>query len=345
MTQTETWRDWIPADGDAFITREGFIFSVFGYEHPKGRVFSFLKYIPLRLKKFFDLRFIKRIWNYENLELLRAEKLYTAENYMKLLQTFRENFPQFVYFCPYREKEVISSPLNSIKKVFVPRHQLNILKGRKEKDKLQGTAINLIELLSKESDIPLQDFGIHGSISLNMHTSKSDVDFVVYGSKNFRTLEKTMHKLVDRGTLKYIINNRLDKARLFKGRYSEKIFMYNAVRNPDEINSEYGTNKYSQIKHVNFKCSIYDDGETMFRPAIYKIRDYQPENTSSAISESEIPQLVVSMIGCYRNIAKQGDEVMVSGMLEQVKNIKTNEISHQVVVGTGKNEDEYIWPI
>ena len=345
MTQTETWRDWIPTDGDAFITKEGFVFSVFGYEHPRCRVFSFMKYIPSKLKGFFDLRFLERTWKYGSLELLRAEKLYTARNYMKLLKAFRKDFPQFVYFCPFRDKEVVSSPLNFIEKVYIPRQQLDSLKGRKKKDKLQKTALDLIELLSRESGIPIQDFGIHGSIALNMHTSNSDVDFVIYGAQNFRNLEKTIYRLVEKGTLNYIINNRLDAARLFKGRFSERIFMYNAVRKPDEINLEYGTHKYSQIKHVNFRCSIYDDGEAMFRPAIYKIRDYQPENPSSVISEDAIPRLVVSMIGCYRNIAKQRDEVEVSGMLEQVESIETHEIFHQVVVGTGMNEDEYIWPV
>ncbi len=32
-------------------------------------------------------------------------------------------------------------------------------------------------------------------------------------------------------------------------------------------------------------------------------------------------------------------------MLEQVENIESHEIFNQVVVGTGMNEDEYIWPI
>jgi predicted nucleotidyltransferase len=39
-------------DGDTFITREGFILNVFGYEHPENRVFAFLKYIPSVLRSF-----------------------------------------------------------------------------------------------------------------------------------------------------------------------------------------------------------------------------------------------------------------------------------------------------
>jgi predicted nucleotidyltransferase len=51
------------------------------------------------------------------------------------------------------------------------------------------------------------------------------------------------------------------------------------------------------------------------------------------------------MIGCYRNVARRGDRVQVSGMLEQVENLETGEVFHQVVVGTGISEEEYIWPL
>jgi len=279
------------------------------------------------------------------LKLFRAEKLYTARNYQMFLETFRNNFPTYVYFCPFREKEVINTPLNSIKKVYVPRECLRSLTKIKRKDSLQKMMLELIGLLSSESAITLEDFGVHGSIALNMHTSNSDIDIVVYGAQNFRRLEKTIDRLVEAGTLNYLFNNRLDVARRYKGRYLDKVFMYNAVRKPEEVNSKYGTYKYSPVAHVKFHCTIRDDKEAMFRPAIYKIENYKPTSKSSMLSKDRIPKLVVSMIGCYRNVAKRGDKIEVSGMLECVKNIETGEIFHQVVVGTGMNEDEYIWPL
>jgi len=54
---------------------------------------------------------------------------------------------------------------------------------------------------------------------------------------------------------------------------------------------------------------------------------------------------VVSMIGCYRNIAKKGNKIKVSGTLERVENLKTGKIFHQVVVGTGASEEEHIWSL
>jgi predicted nucleotidyltransferase len=294
---------------------------------------------------FFHIPLLERTWKYGKLKLFRAEKLYTAQNYQLFLETFRNNFPECVYFCPFRGKEVISTPLSSIKKVFVPRECLRSLKQIKSKDSLQQITLDLVDLLSSESSIVSEDFGVHGSIALNMHTPKSDVDLVVYGAKNFRKLEKAIDKLVTAGTLNYVFTNRLDAARRCKGRYLDKIFMYNAVRKPEEFNSKYGTHKYSPLTHVKFHCTVKDDIEAMFRPAVYKIDSYKPVDSSSTLSKDKIPTRVVSMIGCYRNVAKKLDRIEVSGMLERVETIETGKLCHQAVVGTGTNEGEYIWPL
>ena len=279
------------------------------------------------------------------MKLLRAEKLYTAENYQVFLETFRKNFPNYVYFCPFREKDVISAPLSSIKKVFVPKERLRFLTELKRKDSLQKMTLDFINLLSGESGIAIEDFGVHGSVALGMHTPKSDIDIVVYGSRNFRRLEMTINKLVEAGTLSYVFNNRLDAARRFKGRFLNRIFMYNAIRKPEEVNSKYGEFKYSPLAPVKFQCTVKNDDEAMFRPAIYKIEDYKPIGSISTLPKDEFPELVVSMIGCYRNVAKRGDKIRVSGMLERAENVETGEVFHQVVVGTSMSEEEHIWPL
>jgi predicted nucleotidyltransferase len=343
--QTASPGKWVPLDGDTFVTREGFILNVFGYEHPEGRVFSFLKYIPSKFKELFNTRFLNRTWRYGETELFRAEKLYTAKNYQTFLEVFRKNFPDYVYFCPFRQKEVISTPLNRIVAVYVPREVLHSLLKAKRRDKLQGMTLDFIELVSGASGVPVEDFGVHGSLALNMHSAESDIDIVVYGGLNFRKVEAAVDKLVKEGLLAYVFNNRLDAARRYKGRYSGKIFMYNAVRKPEQVTSKYGEHKYEQVFPVRFRCRVKNDGEAMFRPAIYKIEDYRPLDSRSALSRDMVPETVVSMIGCYRNVARKGEEVEVSGILERVENTGTGEAYYQVVVGTAESEEEHIWPV
>jgi hypothetical protein len=332
-------------DGDTFATRESFIFNVFGYEHPSDRVFAFLKYIPAKLRGLFHIEFLERTWKYGKLSLLRAEKLYTARNYHAFVQTFKKEYPSYVYCCPFRQKEVISVPLSTVKRVYVPRECLQLLITLKRKDTLQKMTLEFVGLLSNETGLPLSDFGVHGSVALNMHTEKSDIDIVVYGANNFRRLEAAVDRLVKERELSYLFNNRLDAARRFKGRYGGKVFMYNAIRKPEEVTSRYGDFTYTPIVPVKFHCMVENDGEAMFRPATYGIQDYGPADSSSRLPDDKIPKFVVSMIGCYRNVARKGDEIRVSGMLERVRKVKTGEAFYQVVVGTGASEEEHIWPL
>jgi predicted nucleotidyltransferase len=337
--------EWVPADGDTFVTKEGFIFNTFGYEHPQDRVFAFLKYIPAGFKALFNVEMLERTWQYGEKQLFRAEKLYTANNYKSFIETFRKNFPDYLYYCYLRNKELITAPLSLIDRVYVPRDRLAALSQVKKPDSLQKLALSLVNMLSEASGVGLDDFGIHGSIALNMHAPESDIDFVVYGSENFRTVEETIAQLVNAGKLSYIASNRLDAARKFQGRYQGKIFMYNATRKPEEVKTRYGATRFSSIDPVRFQCAVSNDSETMFRPATYKINNYKPLDAASELPIDKIPDRVVSNIGCYRNVAREGSEIKVAGQLERVEAIKTGAVYYQVVVGTATSEEEYIWPV
>ena len=336
---------WIPRDGETLLTKDGFIFYVFGYEHPKNRVFSFLKYINSSLANDFPIRFLKQKWNLDGLELSRPEKLYTVENYQKFLETLRKNFPNYLYCCPFRNKEVISVPLDRIKKIYLPGECLHAIFEKEKKDELQNETVELVSLLSKESKVAIQYFGIHGSVGLNMHSEYSDIDLVVYGSENFKLLESSINRLADEGIFTHVCTKKIDYARKHRGRYNNRRFVYNAVRKYEEIDAPHGKIRYTPVKPVSFRCEVMDDNENMFRPAIYPIKNYHPDDSKSELHKDQFPARVLSMIGYYRNVARTGDIVKVSGTLERVENIETGTVSFQVVVGTGTREREYIEPI
>lgn len=343
--KTSSTINWTPTDGDTFLTKEGFIFNTLGYEHPPGTVFAFLKYIPSEYQKLFNVEMLNRLWKFGDKTLFRAEKLYTAENYKSFVETFRQNFPEYLYYCPLRHKELISAPINRIDKVFVPKERLKHLLTLDKPDQIQVMALELVNIISQESGVSLEEFGIHGSIALDMHSELSDIDFVVLGSENFRKVESAIDNLVNLGKLRYIFSNRLDKYRKFKGKFKDKIWMYTATRKPHEFPSPYGTLRFSVMKPVRFKCKVVDDTEAIFRPAIYKIDDYIPLDDASVLSEECLPKSVVSNIGCYRNIARKYDMIKVSGVLERIESNKTGEVFYQVVVGTATKEDEQICPL
>jgi predicted nucleotidyltransferase len=210
---------------------------------------------------------------------------------------------------------------------------------------LQEETVELVSLLSAESQVPIQDFGIHGSVGLNMHSEYSDIDLVVYGSQNFRRLESAVDRLAEEERVKYVFTKKIDSSRKHRGRYKDRRFVYNAVRKPEEIDAQRGRLRYTPIKNVMFSCEVVDDSENMFRPAIYPIRNYKPDDSASELSKDQVPARVLSMIGYYRNVARRGDCIKVSGTLERIENIETGEVSYQVVVGTATREKEYLEPI
>jgi predicted nucleotidyltransferase len=322
--------------------------NTFGYEQPDDRVFAFLKYIPAKYKALFDVQMLTRTWKFGSnpltSQLFRAEKLYTAKNYQTFIEAFRKNFPTYLFYDQTRSKELITAPLDKIEQVFVPRDRLVWLQNLAKPDSLQQTALEIIDLVSKESGVHKADLGLHGSIALEMHSSESDIDFVVYGTENFRRVEETLQVLVNQGTFSYIAGNRIEAARHFVGKYRGKIWMYNATKQPSEIVGKYGDYTYTPLAPLRFIATVCDDSETMYRPAIYKITNYKPLDPQSELDISKIPSQVTSNIGCYRNVARKGQQIKVAGTLEKAQSTSDGSVFYQVVVGTATSEEEYIWP-
>jgi predicted nucleotidyltransferase len=331
-------------DGDTFVTKDGFILNTFGYEHPEDRVFAFLKYIPAQYKDLFNVQMLTRTWRFGDKQLFRAEKLYTAKNYQTFIEAFRNSFPNYLYYDQTRGKELITAPYDKIEQVFVPKDRLVWLQNLPNPDNLQKLALQLINLIHEESNVSLDDLGIHGSIALNMHAPESDIDFVVYGTQNFRQVEEAIQNLVNTGKLSYIAGNRIEAARKFQGRYQGKIFMYNATRKPDEVTTKYGDYTYTPLEPIRFTATICDDTQTMYRPSTYKITNYQPQDPQSEIPLEQTPTQITSNIGLYRNVARTGQQIKAAGTLEKVQSTLDGSVFYQVVVGTATSEEEYIWP-
>jgi len=335
---------WNPRDGDAFLTKDHFLFYTFGYEHPSDRITAFLKYIPQYYSSQFRVEYLPTHWRLDSTRFLRPKQMYSVYNFREFAETFSRNFPDYLYHCPYRNKEVICPPRKAVKRAYVPSHCLKLLLKKKKRKGLQNLTVELVNLFANTSEVPLEDFGVHGSIALGMERDESDIDIVVYGSHNFRKLERAVKRLVEEGTLTYDFRNRLESTRKQNGHFAAKAFVYTAVRKEDELKTRYGDCKYSVIKPLEFRCSVEDDCEAMFRPSIYHIKDIKLLNSVPLVKNSRQPSAVVSMIGMHRNIAKKGDCIQVSGVLERVEHLQTGKESFQVVVGSGTYEGEYIRP-
>jgi len=160
-------------DGDAVVTFHGFIFYIFGYDHPEDSYHAFLKYVPEEHADLFDLDWLDVRWRLKGATLLRSKELYTPEGYPRLLESFHKSFTKYLSFSRHLDRWMITVPRSLIDEVYRPSRQLMLLMRRGASDPLEEKALSLVRLLSDASAVPSGFFGVHGSISLGMHPGGS----------------------------------------------------------------------------------------------------------------------------------------------------------------------------
>jgi len=317
-------------DGDIIYTKDGFIFYVFGYCHPKNRVTAFLKYIPQEYAEDFKLEWIDHKWIFKNEVLVRPKQLFTPKIYRELIRVFNEKFSEYLLYSDNLKKYIFAIPERKIEEIYTPKTALSNLLKKSSRDELEEKAVNLIKLLSKHSGVSLDFFGVHGSISLGMHTEKSDIDIAIYGAQNYLKVLVTIKNMEKEDLLKVSRKNIVEYLRCNTGWFSGRRFVVNAIRLPSEIRH---CHEFRAVASVLAICKVLDNSEAMFRPAIYRIKVLEVlMGDSRAYKAREL----ASMIGLYRNIAKKGDLLIVRGMLEEAVDDKNY---FRIVVGTGLSEE------
>lgn len=332
-------------DGDVIVTQEDLVFYAFGYVHPPNRAIAYLKYVPKTLRSRFPLAFLETEWRFGEQTLVRPTSLYSPENYRAILATLRQHFPEYVYDSASVGKPVVAIPRHAVKHRFQPRSTLQRLLDAPSLDPLPAQAVQLVRRLARSSGVPVAEFGVHGSIALGTHTHFSDIDLSVYGGGNFPRVRDAIAQLVEQKALRYLVEEEADRLRRNKGTYQGRKFVVNAIRNPHEIRERYGQYRYRAVQQVRFTCQIVDDAESYFKPAIYRLADYQPLDPDSALEETQRPEELAALISTYRGVARQGQRARGCGTLEEVWQRGTRRRT-RIVVGSGTiGGREYLWPI
>lgn len=299
-------------DGDAVVTIHGFVFYVFGYEQPEGRYHGFLKYVPEDHAPNFNLKWIPVTWEMHGTTLLRPTELYSPRGYPKLVEAFRNHYPDYAYHSAQLDRWMITIPRKLIADVHTPSRQLMLLKRRGPADTLEEKAVSLVELISEAAEISQAYLGVHGSISLGTHHEGSDIDLAVYGAANFRKAKAALGELEEGAALTLKRGDRFDAKRLNRGVYEGIDFVVNATRRYSETRSQPRT--YRPLCPVEIECMCVSARESVFRPAIYEVEECREIGGDADLAGV---REVVSMIGMYRDVAAEGEIIRVKGMLEE----------------------------
>jgi len=323
-------------DGDAVLTTHGFIFYVFGYEHPADRYHGFLKYVPRDESESFEIEWLDLGWRMEGRDIVRPLELYSPGSYSKMVKGFREHFPEYLYYSKQLDRWMITVPRDHIKRVFRPSERLKEIIEEGASNSLEEEALSLIQKLAETSGVSTDYFGVHGSISLGTSREGSDIDLSVYGASNFRLVKRGLLEAEEAGLLSLKRGDRAERRRLNSGVYSGRDFVVNATRLTSEIDER--PRSYRPIGPVEAECLCVRDDEAMFRPAVYEVQGCISLDGAEKVGEvSE----VVSMIGSYRDLVAKGERIKVRGFLEEVS--QWDESWLRVVVGSGRAGEYLDW--
>mgnify|MGYP005847841985 CR=1 FL=1 len=344
-----------PKDRDFVETKEGFFFCLIGYLHPPGRYTAYLKYTPADACD--ELSRASAKWARGDVFFRRELPYYHVRNVLKTLSWLAEHHPQYVWFDPVRNLTFSFIPKETVVKYYIPEERLAEILADPH-DPLEKEVKALVELLTKEADIPHEAFGITGSVLLNLHNPAfSDIDLLVYGKKNALKVKRAVEALKE-GFLQPLPPARQEQWRLdvaerfalppedvayLEARrwnyfmYQDRYVSIHPTRRDDEITEEHGDRRSKSVSVATIEATVVDATESLFLPAVYSLTDVKVVEACPELAEGGVPfkiQELHSFEGLYGQIADPGDRILARGEVEEV-----NGESYRLVVGSASSPD------
>ena len=320
-------------EGDLIETIDGNIFDVKGIVHPPGKVIAFIRYTP-------DLNGDRKRGE------TRYKKVYALRERFDLL---KKRFPRYLVFDPVLSQWLCEVPNEIVRRHYKPSDYLSLLRRRGTRDELEKRALELAELLHKESGVAWNSLGISGSLLVGLHTRNSDLDLIVYGSKSCWKVYNTLSSLVQdpKGNVRsYNMQDlkklfdfrskdtivsfedfvRTESRKLLQGKFHERDYYIRCVRDWTETPEKYGTVQFRAVGEAKIQATVTDDSDMIFTPCAYKIGDVHVLQRKKARPVREI----VSFRGRFCEQARNGEKVVARGTIESVKT-KEEEYFHLIL--------------
>jgi predicted nucleotidyltransferase len=324
-------------DRDAIVTGEGLIFRVFGYSHPPNAYICNSEYAP------------SEIFRSNNPKAFRSMgkhvfyKFYDDEGW----RFIKNSFPQYMIFLEALGKDVVGVKVDEIMKARKPDEMLKKLVRKRAHDQLLKALQKVLELVTKHSGLSIADFGVFGSMLHSFyHPSFSDIDLIIYSSRNLAKLRETLFELYTNEHSPF--RNEFENGKSIGGKHwkfknyaleefvwhqrkkliyalfnDEKRFIkteFEPVKDWKEIEYEnFARTKIVQKGWVKMFACISEDKDAPFIPSVYSI---QPIKILYGTRDAEEAIRIVSYMEEFRLQAQKDEVVYVEGNLEEVTTSK-----------------------
>ena len=194
---------------------------------------------------------------------------------------------------------------------------------------------------------------------IGLNKESSDIDIVVYGSKNCFSVYKAMRELLDRGEsikpygdedlkrlyrfrypdtyMRYEDFEKVETRKVTQGLYLGRDFFIRFVKDFDEENEGYGSVLYRNCGRVLVKARVVDSSDSIFTPCRYRIGEVKVLKGRKVEPITE----VASFRGRFCDQAREGETIVAQGKLERVEAADELERHYRVLLG-GSPEDYMI---
>ncbi|MFQ5815641.1 MAG: nucleotidyltransferase domain-containing protein [Candidatus Hydrothermarchaeaceae archaeon] len=314
---------------DAIETKDDLFFSVVSYHHPGDRYIAFLRYYPSP----------------------KGERMRKGKSYLKVESTemsydfLNSQYPHHIFYSHATDSRLQCVPMDKVKAIFYPYRRLKEICDE-PRDMLERTAVEISDLFG---EIPLEKKGVTGSLLLGFHKPESDVDFVFYGRKNFEKAREILaegssiarpltkeewqaayrKRIRDASTISFDEFLRHERRKHHKAAVGRVLFDILFVRDRDEIRGKYSDLSFRRTGRFTGRLKVLDASLAFDYPAVYKVT-----------GEDEDIREVASYTHTYVGQAEEGEEIEVSGALEEITG---GDHYKRIVIGTTREAlGEYI---
>jgi len=322
-------------EGDFVDTGEA-IFDVKGLVHPPNRTIAFIRY-------FLD----------EKGERKRNDRTYRkVYSLSKRYALLKRSFPRYLVYDAVFDETLCEVPKGDIKWHHKPVKKLQEMRSSNDMDALESKALRLTEVLKERASIPWDAIGVSGSILVGLHGAHSDIDSIVYGSKNCRKAYfalKDFSRNLDgqfksynekdlKGLFDFRSNDssadfesfvRTESRKVMQGKFLETDYFVRFVKDWNEVDEAYGDVQYRNNGVAKVKATIADDSEAIFTPCVYKVGSVQVLDAPRAEDIEEI----VSFRGRFCEQARVGESVTAQGKLEHVNDRRRGREYFRLLLG------------
>jgi len=352
MQTQGSWRGF--RDRDFVRTKEGFFFCVVGPYHPADRVFAYVKYMPAHGGK----------WKDKRRSYKRVMRAYTIPDLLETFNLLKTEYPQYLFYSESYGITMTAVPHNDIAQHYRPEEKLAEILKATGRDALQAKLADFVDFVSRKSRVASSNFGVTGSILLDIHDTKfSDMDVTIYGLQNSLKVKEALTKayaerdlavkrfedaMLDdwcRKKAEHFPLSLEDAKRIYErkwnlGVFESVMFSVHPAHTEKELTERYGDKTFRSEGEVTLRAVVANDSESLFLPCVYGVRNVRV--TKGKRVDADIAE-VVTYESLYDSLANVGKEIVVRGKLEHVLDKKNRREYHRVLVGSPEGEGkEYI---